>query len=537
MYVISKDGKYCYKVSKDGKKTRISKEEYLKKTATKDAKNKPMKDTKKKVVKDAKKKPTKDIKKKATKHGKKKVMKGGAMEEQLIDWAIIIGKIGNLSLTLKTKLEKLEKFGFSEHLLEDIGLNNNYVIKDKKFVVIPFDEASLKDMPFSKVEELLIIICKENQIDPESGFYRKGAIIFASGEDDSTIFEKYKQESNNQQGQNNQGAKNAKESLWNINFAYPIQLFKQIKDFPNISFVYISSISVFTGLSETTTSRPEVILDNSLDFIDASKNYTNIEEIFKNEGPNTYAYGKRFVELELNKLSQLQTDSSSDSSSSESDESSGSQTGGSADSLAKVIILRTDAITDENTKNLHSSTFLKALKFYNPSTNLAALDQEIRYPVTASQVANVVIGAINFSQEENIKVYHVVGTEKEKGLTKADVIAAVLKINKPKKVDRKLDDTNTLAVAPDYYKGDKQFLEILTGIFDRIKDTAQNPVQNPQITTPPEPLSTETPPAQIVGGKNSKSQTKSSSKDLKKSSSKDLKKSSSKDLKKISLKY
>jgi nucleoside-diphosphate-sugar epimerase len=272
-----------------------------------------------------------------------------------------------------------------------------------------------------------------------------GAIIFASAERDPAIFghckdkETYSEYLKKAVG-NPPSLADKRKELMNLNTLAPTDVFDKIKEFPNVSFVYISSIYVFEG-RPNIRDRKEVIEDNTLDFVDNIKeSIDNHDILFSEKHLNLYALGKRYVELYLNDKIVKEG--------------------------AKVVILRMDGITPEpdNPKSLKyaDGTFLLALS--NPVASYNVVEK--RYPVFPSQISKVIISAIN-NQTDQLKVYHVAGTEKEKGTTKGDIIREVLKDSIITK-DRHMNDTNAFTADKQYANIDGTFFDKLKGIFDGI---------------------------------------------------------------------
>jgi dTDP-4-dehydrorhamnose reductase len=393
-YTVSENGKYFYKVGKDGKKTRISKEEYVKKT----------------------------------KPRKSKKVGGGNVSE--LEYVIIIGKTGNLSPEIQKQLSTL-----NQHELYVFGST---------------------DYNLTKTDGINSLCNRITEITTQN-INKKGAVIFVSAERDPAMFghcqnnetyTKYITELKTTRPQPELQEK--REQLINLNINAPIAVFTTIKDVQDIVFVYISTIYVFKGdIKPSSSPRTEDIENAKLDFIEVAVDLTDndISALFQTHGKNLYAYGKRYVELKLNDIV--------------------------TENKAKVVILRMDGITPESPQSFSDGTFLLTLENPLKSFNVS----EIRYPVFPSQISNVIIGAIN-KQTERIKVYHVAGTEKTNGVTKAEMI---LNIKEPEKyseklfkylrtlaiTDRNMDDKNAIAVSDDY-AGTDNFMEKLKNIYKNI---------------------------------------------------------------------
>lgn len=386
-YIVSENGKYFYKIGKDKKKVRISKEEYIKKTKT------------------------------------RKLKIGG--EDTPVQWVIIIGSSGNLSPSIQKMIPS------SVH---------KTVYKGSDF------DLTKQDGIESLIEKIKIL----SQTEAYKG--KKGAVIFVSAERDPAMFEKCKDDVNyNTYKKTNTtetlSLEQKREGLWNLNMKAPVQVFTSIMNlFTDMIFVYISTIYVFNG-NKKGLVRKEVIEDSTHDFInidlihDINIGTDTLKNLFETNGKNLYAYGKRYVELKLNNIITTQP------------------------SAAKVVILRMDGITPENPEEYKDGTFLLALSSPESSFNMI----ENRYPVFPTQISKVIIGAIT-KQQDKIKVYHVAGTERKKGLTKAEMICKIVAKDDAIKIDRKMDDSNSLSVAQDYIDGNEEdFIEKLRVIYNNLK--------------------------------------------------------------------
>lgn len=429
-YEVSENGKYFYKVAKDGKKSRIPKDEYMKKTRK-----------------------------------SKKV--GG--NNSVLDYAIIIGAGGNLSPVIQNQLN-------TNNLTLYDGTTTDIKGKYAVFGSKEYDltkEASDGSTPggIKELSEMIKLLIPPVPTDGSQPL--KGAVIFVAAQRDPMMFDyckdeatyaKYRLDKKNPTGQITNHLEKQKQ-LWNLNVKAPIDIFDSIADNSNMTFVYISTIYVFKG-TQGSPVRTEDITSNTLDFIEVDTN-KNIDyaPLFVTKGKDLYAYGKRYVELHLNSSILAKTPTG---------------LGGMFSSYkpsAKVIILRMDGITPEKATNVNDGTFLLALSTPTASFNVA----EVRYPVFPIQISNVIMGAIS-KQTEPLKVYHVCGTEKEKGLTKAEMILHIKSNTAPElipiiaeklrtqvKTDRKMDDSKALEVASNYADIGKPFMILLKEVYDGIE--------------------------------------------------------------------
>jgi len=440
-YVVSENGKYFYKVGKDGKKARVSKEEYEKKT-------KP-----------------------------RKSKKGGGGLPEGLSYAIIIGAGGNLSPEIQ---KQLADAGLSKHEnIENEDIDGKYIVFGSKDYDLT-GEGGIEELA-SKINSIMVKMGK------------KGAVIFASAERDPKMFENCKSKEKYDEYLKTLESSSPiislddkRKHLMNLNVYAPITVFDKIKHIKNAFFVYISTIYIFEGTvgypirkEVITEERPSFSLfgqTEKMDFVPTieKQDIEKIPELFEKYGANLYAYGKRYVELELNNT-----------------------VNNNSDSNAKVIILRMDGITPEipapgKTLNYKDGTFL--LTLYNPKGS-SFNPFEVRYPVFPSQISKVIIAAL-YKQTDKIKVYHIAGTEK-KGITKAEIIInfvnddfikqqlipnfkeIIKRIPITPVKNREMDDSNSKLVAGEDYNKDANyatFMDKLKAVYNKCTPKKEVPV-------------------------------------------------------------
>jgi hypothetical protein len=339
-----------------------------------------------------------------------------------VKWYIIFGRGGNLSPAVQDKINE----------------KTNYVLSSKEY----------------NLETLEGIKNAKTYIDAlinENKSRGKGAVLFLSAQRDPNVFEHCRNDENFEIAKkagkfnNEETLEKIREKLWYLNFVAPVEIYKAIKNKENMIFGYISSIYVFTGKKQGI-NRKELINDTNADFIQMDNN-NDRDSLFASKGKELYAYSKRYVELKLY----------------EETSSGGLFVGRNPlSNIAKIVVLRMDGITSENSSKRSDSTFLKTLadaKAPFDANNFT----EVRYPVFSSEVADVLIAAVNSdiistdnvptrpANEANIKVFHIAGSQKEKGITKGEMIIEAIKnkiINLQDShqfftINRKMDSQNT----------------------------------------------------------------------------------------------
>ena len=434
-YITS--GKFCYKVV-DGKKIRISKDEYA----------------------------------------KKPIKRGGVSDD--IQWYIIFGKGGNLSPSVQEHLIQLNFVEFSHTNINTTLLNKDTL--RNKYIIFPSDPYDLTTVEgIQNAKKTIGTIVNISKDTPNS---IKGAILFLSAQRDPNVFEYCKEVAifeESKQAQKIAGTLDQNRlKLWYLNFKAPLDIYDAIAAYSHITFGYISSIYVYTGKTKNI-KRVEVINTKAnTDFIavDTSIDSNTVDGLFKSHGKELYAYSKRYVELKLY------------------EKTIPKKLYGTAiqkPSVAKIAVLRMDGITSDlitSSSKPSDSTFLKTLADTQKEKGFDAVNfGENRFPVFSSQVAKVLVAAVNnldnpkFTDnnvkngrkldEANITVFHVAGTEKENGLSKGQIVAAAINnsvINTEQyfTANRLMDDANSMLIAPDY-AGNNNFYDKLFQIYNRIK--------------------------------------------------------------------
>jgi hypothetical protein len=441
-YITS--GKFYYKVV-DGKKIRISEAEYVKNTAS------------------------------------KKTLKRGGTND--VEWYIIFGKNGNLSPSVQ---EHLKSKNFSEVLyntsLTKEGLKNKYII----FPSTPYDLSTLAGIQKAKDDITHIVKISNNDL--------KGAILFLSAQRDPNVFEYCKNEQNFNDAKLKGTLDENRSKLWNLNFKAPLDIYDTIAASPHITFGYISSIYVYTGKTKNIKRLEVINKTGAADFIEVDTSIdsnTVNADFFESHGKELYAYSKRYVELKLYEKTIITTQPFT-----------GTRIAAKP-SVAKIAVLRMDGITSDivTSKSKPSdSTFLKTLADTQKEKGFDVVNfGENRFPVFSSQVAKVLVAAVNNLDnvgliennlknrrkldEANITVFHVAGTEKGKGVSKGQIIAEAIKnmviaTDPYFTANRLMDDSNSMFIAPDY-AGTEKFYDKLFTIYTNIKNNKTGGAKKP----------------------------------------------------------